>query len=70
MTDADCSTETSEAEELGRIVEIVAAATDTTVSNPQKKSGDVKVHVSVHPDRVGRRQEYGGQQTAGSAGPC
>ena len=38
LKDADSSTETSEAEELGRIVEKVAAATDTTVSNPHKKA--------------------------------
>ena len=55
LKDADSSTETSEAEELGRIVEMVAAATDTTVSNPQKKSGDVKVHVSVRPRQGGEK---------------
>jgi hypothetical protein len=49
LKEEDSSTDTSEAEGLGRIVEVVAAASDTSVSNTHRQSGDVKVHVSVRP---------------------
>ena len=45
LKDEDSSTDTSEAEHLGRIVESVAS--ETARSETQSQSGDVKVLVSV-----------------------
>ena len=49
LKDEDSSTNTSEAEHLDRIVECVAAASETARSETQSQSGDVKVLVSVRP---------------------
>jgi hypothetical protein len=47
LKDEDSSTDTSEAEGLDRIVEMVTAASDTEISEAQNQCGDVKVHVFV-----------------------
>ena len=54
LKEEDSFTDTSEAEGLGRIVELVAAASDTSGSSTQKQPGDVRVHVSVRPRQGGQ----------------
>ena len=53
MKEEDSSTDTSEAEGLGRFVEVVAALSDTSVSSTQRQSGNIKIHVSVPPRQEG-----------------
>ena len=59
LKDEDSSTYTSEAQPLGRIVESVAAAFETAISETQSQSGMSKCWFPCNPGRAESRQEYG-----------